>query len=246
EAATWTYLTTVADALGVILIAAAGNDATSTPYYPAASNHVIAVGATESNDTKASYSNYGSWIDLMAPGSGIYSTLPDGGDSYGTLSGTSMSCPLVAGVAALILSTSPSLNPSQVEVLLEGGCENISPQNPNYPGQLGAGRLNAYFSLSPMATFGQQPLAATLQVFPNVGDGLFQIKSDRNFHEQLAVEIYNTAGIKVDAVTLPAPSESGLIELNLRERLPDGAYILRFSDKSGPLQSVRVIITAAN
>ncbi len=89
---------------GVVVVAAAGNDNTSTQFYPAAYTNVIAVGATDKTDAKASFSNYGSsWVDVAAPGVSILSTTAGGG--YGLKSGTSMASPHVAGEAGLIWST---------------------------------------------------------------------------------------------------------------------------------------------
>src|SRR5204862_5471906 len=86
---------------GVVVVAAAGNAGTSDPYYPAALSNVIAVGATDQSDAKASFSQSGSWISVVAPGVGVYSTTMDGG--YLAYSGTSYSAPQVAALAALIM-----------------------------------------------------------------------------------------------------------------------------------------------
>ncbi|ADC66225.1 peptidase S8 and S53 subtilisin kexin sedolisin [Ferroglobus placidus DSM 10642] len=83
---------------GVVLVAASGNEGALTPSYPAAYPEVIAVGATDKNDDVPSWSNRG--VELSAPGVDILSTYPD--DDYATLSGTSMACPHVSGVVALI------------------------------------------------------------------------------------------------------------------------------------------------
>ena len=84
-----------------MVIFAAGNDGIENGA-PASYAPVIAVGAISKDGTKASYSNYGSWCDIAAPGTDIVSTLPNG--QYGNLTGTSMACPHVSGVAALVVS----------------------------------------------------------------------------------------------------------------------------------------------
>ncbi|PCH99135.1 MAG: hypothetical protein COB85_00675, partial [Bacteroidetes bacterium] len=128
---------------GIVLIAAAGNSNTTIPMYPAAYNYIISVGATNSSDQKASFSNYGSTIDVMAPGQSIWSSLAGSSSSYGSMSGTSMACPLVSSLAALMLSWDPSLTPDELEDCLKSSCDNIDAQNPAYTGQIGAGRINA-------------------------------------------------------------------------------------------------------
>ncbi len=143
---------------GAVLIAAAGNNNVNTMFYPAGYVECIAVAATSSNDAKASFSNYGSWIDISAPGNNIYSTLPSNG--YGNMSGTSMACPLVAGLAGLMLSLNPLLTPNDVRNCLQNNATNINAQNPSYIGQLGSGRIDANASMACVgATLNLAPVA---------------------------------------------------------------------------------------
>ena len=99
---------------GVVVVASAGNS-NSAVIAPACITSVIAVGAVNENDVRASWSNYGEALDFMAPGVHILSTYPSG---YAYMSGTSMAAPHVAGMVALILQANPSLSPAQVKQLL--------------------------------------------------------------------------------------------------------------------------------
>ncbi len=98
---------------GIVIVAAAGNEKKSAPFYPAAYPNVISVASTTSADQISSFSNFGETVDITAPGSSIYSTLPKGG--YGFLDGTSMATPIVSGVAALIKSSDPTLSNRDIE-----------------------------------------------------------------------------------------------------------------------------------
>ena len=121
---------------GSVVVAAAGNSGTSLPSYPAYYDNAIAVAATDSNDNKASFSNYGSWVDVAAPGVDIYSTYT--GSSYRSLSGTSMATPHVAGLAGLLDAQGRSA--SQIRAAIENTAVPISG-----PGTYWSkGRINAY------------------------------------------------------------------------------------------------------
>lgn len=108
---------------GVVVVAAAGNHGSSTPVYPAYNNNVLSVAATDENDSKASFSGYGSWVDLAAPGVSIISTYKGG---YAYLSGTSMATPLVAGLAALVKSESLNLSNQEITNKLNSTADKIS------------------------------------------------------------------------------------------------------------------------
>ncbi|MFC0189074.1 S8 family serine peptidase [Fictibacillus aquaticus] len=110
---------------GVAVAAAAGNDSSNTPQYPAAYSGVISVAATNQSDQLAEFSNYGAaWVDVAAPGVEILSTTP--GNSYGFLSGTSMATPFVSGLAALILTTYPDLSGTEAANVIRQSCDPIS------------------------------------------------------------------------------------------------------------------------
>ncbi|CAM3117667.1 S8 family peptidase [Paenibacillus lupini] len=96
----------------VVMVAASGNDNTDRPGYPAAYPEVFAVAATDASNNKASFSNFGDYIDVAAPGDSIASTYP--GSQYAALSGTSMASPHVAALAGLIRSINPDLNNEEV------------------------------------------------------------------------------------------------------------------------------------
>ncbi|MDO8617759.1 MAG: S8 family serine peptidase [Candidatus Uhrbacteria bacterium] len=121
---------------GVLMVATAGNDSITTKRYPGALDNVIGVASTDSADIRSGFSNWGSWIDVAAPGTGIYSTTLAGG--YGNVNGTSFSAPYVAGTAGLLLSLYPSITPAELRLRLE-----YTADKQMFDHSLGSGRLNA-------------------------------------------------------------------------------------------------------
>lgn len=174
---------------GCVLLAAAGNngDGAETSQnpaipvnyvgYPAALEHVIAVASTDSDDSKSSFSEYGTWIDVCSPGGfdaqtgGFFSVLSttysDAGDflsiisgtgggaaswnvtgKYDCMQGTSMACPVAAGLAGLMLSVNPDLTPEELKAIMQATCDNIDAQNAAFIDSIGAGRINAAAALN--------------------------------------------------------------------------------------------------
>jgi len=138
---------------GVVLVAAAGNDGTNQQFYPAAYTSVIAVASTTPTDAKSSFSQYGTWISISAPGSNIRSSYATSNTAYSSISGTSMASPHVAGLVGLMKSYMPTASRTQLINCLLSSADDISAANPSYNGQLGSGRINAYQALLCMAQY---------------------------------------------------------------------------------------------
>jgi subtilisin family serine protease len=134
---------------GMLFVASSGNNGTNIdvdPIYPAAYDfdHILTVGATDRGDNRCFFSNYGAVsVDLVAPGSGIVSTFPD--DTYGALSGTSMSAAFVSGAACLLWQRAPLLTHLEVKRAI---LDAVDPVPALADGLTGAGRLNAYAPLT--------------------------------------------------------------------------------------------------
>lgn len=172
---------TLADAVtyawnkGCMVVCAAGNSSSSTPSYPAGYPESIAVAATDATDTLCSFSNWGPWVHVAAPGNAIFSTAPTysatGGFSlnYATLSGTSMACPHVSGEAALIWSANPMLTNADVKALI---VNNTDPYTPYAGRTIAGGRVNVFRAMG-----GQtpppppEPPAAPTSLRASVGTG---------------------------------------------------------------------------
>jgi subtilisin family serine protease len=130
-------------AQGVLVVAAAGNLDTDIAQYPAASPCALGVTAVGPGPHKSEFASYGPWIDVAAPGDRIYSTYPGG---YSWWRGTSMATPFVAGQAALLLGADPTLSLTTIGQYVTGTAQPL--HDPDYEGQLGAGRIAIGDSLS--------------------------------------------------------------------------------------------------
>jgi hypothetical protein len=142
----------------VIIVCASGNDYNSSVNYPASHIDVMAVGATNQSNIRADFSNYGTDLDVVAPGVNILSTTLN--NNYNSQDGTSFAAPIVSGIAALILSVRPDLTQTQVRQAIESTCTKLSgysfSTNSNHPNgtwnnQAGHGLVNAYAALNSVA-----------------------------------------------------------------------------------------------
>ncbi len=135
-----------ARAQGVICVAAVGNNGTESPReYPAASNYTLAVAAVDGHDQPASFTSYGTYVDLCAPGVDIRSAYPGG--RYVLWSGTSMATPFVSGAAALLLSLHPTWTMSDVIGRLAAFARSPVSATAAQAGRLGGGALNVRAAL---------------------------------------------------------------------------------------------------
>ncbi len=124
---------------GRLIVAGAGNNGDTLRFYPAAYDRVTSVAGSDEADMKPYWSNYGTWVDVTAPGNSILSTIA--GHGYGVISGTSMATPLTAGALAWIWSRYPGFTNAQVESTLFAACEPM-PDTLYSQGLLGHGRIS--------------------------------------------------------------------------------------------------------
>jgi len=233
---------------GVVCIAAAGNSNESEELYGFNSiqRTVLAIAATDQNDNKAEFSNYGSWIDLAAPGVDIYSTTPTYNFVfseeyfpldfyYSKASGTSCSCPIVAGVAALVFSKNPSLEPVEVRTILRSSVDSV-----NSDKYIGTGRINADIAVKKTAK-------VAAEIFKELDDkilhkqisikGIAYANNFKNYKVQYAQGIYPDENEWVTIVT--SDEQKTKIDDNLAsfnsEKVEDGYVTIRLvvETKSG-------------
>jgi subtilisin family serine protease len=226
-----------AQAAGLVFIAAAGNNGSDAFVYPAAYDDVIAVSATDHKDIKAGFSSYGAFVDVAAPGVNIYST--DLGGGYRYASGTSMACPHVAGLAALLWSADPTLTPSQLEQVIETSADDLGAVG--WDTQYGSGRINA---LQALQTAIQQPADLPKAVIESPGQAAVISGATLSIIGTAAgvgladfrLEYADRSGTDWQLITSGTmPVESGVLaDWNISE-IDDGDYLIRLTvtDASG-------------
>ena len=225
SAAVWADEIKAAYAANIVLVAAAGNDNASSKFYPAAMDGVIAVAATDQNDNKASFSNYGDWVDVAAPGVSILSTLPN--NSYASWSGTSMACPHVAGIAALILSKDPTLSNEKVKQIIEYSAADLG--DPGIDNYFGYGRIDA--QAAAICASGQLFISITFPAGSGVVRGTVQVTGSASLGERFSrYELYympvaNPTG-KTLIVSSASTVQNGLLGTWDTLTCQDGKYLL--------------------
>lgn len=138
----------IAESYGVLVVAAAGNSNSEEPLYPADYDYVLSVAATDGSDRRSNFSNFGYQVDVSAPGSAILTTTVNG--NYSTVSGTSFSAPIVAGLAALVKSYYPDFTGPQVGELIRVTSDPSFKDNlsPEFKEKMGRGRVDALAALT--------------------------------------------------------------------------------------------------
>lgn len=167
-------------AQSAVIVAGAGNDGVTTPFYPAAYPEVLAVAAIDANGQRTEFSNYGDWVDVVAPGVDVLTTF-DGG-TWGTASGTSLAAPVVSGVAGLVKTLHPDWTPAQVAAQVRQTASTVIE-----PG-LGAGLVDAARAVQPA-----QP-AFALDGYALNGESNGLLYPNRS-GLQLVLQVRNTWGV---------------------------------------------------
>ena len=162
------------DTYGAIVVAGAGNDNQSTPFYPAAYEQVLGVAATGPGDVLTGISNFGDWVDVAAPGANIQTTFL-GGD-YGAVDGSSLSTAFVSGLAGLLCSEHSDWSAGMVRAQIIHTADDIDSLNPGFEDQLGSGRVNANQALStssqPLLSFTSQTINGSATARPEPGSSV--------------------------------------------------------------------------
>jgi hypothetical protein len=185
--------------LGALVVGAAGNDGVDAPLYPAAYDDAISVAATDQADVLAEFSNRHATVDIAAPGVRILSTIPNG--SYGTISGTSMSAPVVAGVAAMVRLARPMATPDEIKAILVATADTIDGANLFAIGRFGSGRVNALEALRQQNAKRALVVEATLQ--DDVDDGTITPGERARLRIRIKNQLSPLVDARVDVRAIP-------------------------------------------
>jgi subtilisin family serine protease len=211
---------------GITMFAAAGNNGEESLLSPASHGSVMAVGATNQNDEITSFSNYGSDIAFMAPGLSIYNLLGGNDNDYGFSNGTSMSCPMAAGLGGLILSFNPNFTPVDIENAIKDGCDFIDNLNSGYENKLGAGRINIGNTFNILST---QELEKRdiMQYYPNPASERLNIILEEVNINKNDIEIIDNLGRDVTNEIIFEKKALNQFVLGGLSNLETGVYFIR-------------------
>ncbi len=177
---------------GGLMVWAAGNDGRNLTLGDRDNDDLIVAGATDQNDNSASFSNYGKFVDLVAPGVDIYTTHSSGNSSYTSSSGTSFSCPLTAGLCALIFSANSSLTPDQVENTLKQSADDLGTSGVD--NTFGYGRINVNEAML-ISGGGGDPIT---DIKVNGSDGFLSVSHTQSVPITISLDPGDQAGVAHD------------------------------------------------
>jgi len=233
---------------GISIVAAGGNDSTSTVQFPAQESEAIAVTSTDSADVKPPFANYSDDVDLTAPGVGVLSSFRDGGFGLGL--GTSFSAPFVAGALALVHEIRPYVTPEVREAWLGDGAVAIDgiPGNAPYADELGDGRIDCLSPLLIAMTATGVPAStpasaddgaiSLLHAAPNPARDAAKIHFQLDRHSDARLEIFAVDGRRVHSRALGVlPVGEHAVPFATRDEsgspLASGRYVYRVVTPSG-------------
>ena len=222
-------LLSAANLQGITMFAAAGNDNEENIYSPASHQNVMAVGATNENDERASFSNYGEEIAFMAPGVSIYNLLGGNDDDYGYSNGTSMACPIAAGIGGLVLSMHPNYSPNDIKNAISVGCDDIESLNPNYSGKLGAGRVNIGNIFESVSLSNHTNDVGSIRSFPNPASDYLIITSNKELIGE--IDVFDNIGKSVKGkLSINNITNSKELKIEQLSRLEKGIYYVKLKE----------------
>jgi thermitase len=223
---------------GVTVVACMMNEDNNVTYYPAGYQNTIAVGSTNANDERSSPffwsgssgSNYGSHIDVVAPGNFIYGLDYQSNTDYNSYWGrTSQATPLVTGLASLLLAQDPNRLPYDIRTIIRNTAEdqvgNMSEDIFGFDNYYGYGRINAHHALLQFVTNVNESNIEDLElsIFPNPSSEYLFLKSKIDFNE---VSMVNMLGIELFRIEVI--SNSNLLKIDISD-IPKGLYIINIS-----------------
>lgn len=223
---------------GITMFAAAGNDNEENLLSPASNSNVMAIGATNQDDERASFSNYSEDIAFMAPGVSIYNLLGGNDNDYGFTNGTSMACPIAAGVGGLILSQHPEYSPEDIRNTIANACDNIDGLNPGFENKLGAGRINIGAIFNTTNLVSNKVNNENFSLFPNPATEKVIITSS-NALSDVKISIFDNLGRDVThKVEVTTNISSGHILINKLTHLEKGIYNLHLDKTNKVLRFI--------